>query len=146
MRMKYFKVITTIKHYYKDILMNIHNPNKYSIGLLKTWNITMEDKELIEEESAVIDYLISLKVGLAYNQNTEKPKAEIAFRCFNRYLEFLKLIFNCNETNYKKCDALTSTSYLACVYYLEKFKDADWLDNLPKNVLTYQNKYKNKKQ
>ena len=141
MKLKYFNELGLIKKYYVDVLQELEHPTRYSENLLKTWNITIEDKESILEEYEVIRYLISLKVGIALTKNTEKPTLDIVNRCFNRQLQFLDLIFKCNDTKHKKVDEITKKTYSACIYYIEKFKDKNWVDNLPNTVLTYQNRY-----
>jgi len=141
--MKYFQSIATIQAHYKDIL-RAYDDETYGKVLLETWGISWNEKEAIKEELDVLEYLISCQHGLALwrSEDSIKPTVELVNRCFNRHLDFLERIHGCHQTNVnRQGNPSIVKQYKACRHYLFQFSLPAWLEKLPDEILTFENKY-----
>lgn len=140
-KMKYFQSLASIRDHYDDILRNFQSET-YGKRLLETWNISWEERESIQEEKEVLSYLIGCQLSIVHNQNVKKPTIEIAKRCFNRHLDFLEQIHGCHQTNVnRQGNPSIVKQYKACRHYLFQFSLPAWLEKLPDEILTFENKY-----
>lgn len=145
--MKYFQGIADIKNHYEDIIRNFESISElevenYASRLLDSWGINLDEKELILEEIEVLSYLLACQLNIATKINAVKPSIELVNRCFKRHLKFLEEIHNCHQWNVNKHRSkLIIREYNTCTHYLFKFTQKGWVDKLPNEILTFENKY-----
>lgn len=139
--MKYFQGVADIESHYANIVEN-YKSGHWGRSLLDTWDIKEKDKADILEEKDVLRYLIGCQLSLVRDSNVKKPTIEAVNRCFNRHLKFLEDVHNCHQWNVNKYPSLhIRKQYKACRHYLFKFSLRAWVDKLPDEILTYENKY-----
>lgn len=141
--MKYFQGIADIEDHYDRILNEFDN-KKWGPTILSTWGIAWseEEKTRILEEKEVLRYLIGCQLGLVHDNNVKKPTLEVVNRCFNRQLKFLETVHKINQWNVNKHpNKITKRKYKTCRHYLFKFSLQGWVDRLPEEILTYENKW-----
>ena len=144
--MKYLDGLFDMKNRYKDILRQFDN-ERYGEYTLTSWGIKMEEKEQIEEEKEVLHFLLSCEGNLAHGTKAIKPSIEAANRCFHRYLKLLNDVDGCDAKNVKTYpDKLVQREYNTCRHYLFQFSLPAWYEKLPSEVLTYEEKYNQRKE
>jgi hypothetical protein len=141
MHMKYFQPIAAIKNHYDDMVSHFDNP-KWGHGVLESWGIALTEKDEIAEEREVLRYLIGCQLDLVRDDNAKKPRVDLVNRCLNRHLVFLEKIHKCHAYNVNKhTSRLIQKEYKACRHYLFKFSLPIWVEKLPNDILTFENKY-----
>lgn len=142
MHMKYFQSIADIKNHYDEIIERIESNDEFSEMLLDTWEISQNEKKILLEEREALRYLIGCQTSLVKISNAQKPSIEAANRCFNRQLRFLEKIHDCHAYNVNKHpNKIIQKKYKACRHYLFQFSLKAWYKKLPKEILTFENKY-----
>lgn len=141
MHMKYFQAIADIRNHYDDILPKFKNQN-YGHVFLESWGIEPSEEDLIIEEREVLRYLIGCQLSLVHETNSKKPSINTVQRCFNRQLNYLEKVHKCHAYNVNEHPSkLIQKQYKACRHYLFKFSLPAWYENLPDEILTFENKY-----
>lgn len=142
MHMKYFQALADIKNHYDTILQVIKSSSEYDSMLLYSWGfMPSEEKEIIEERD-VLRYLVACQTMLTHDTRVCKPSPEVVERCFNRHIRFLDNIHNCNVTNVNKHPSvLVRKEYKACRHYLFQFSLPGWVEKMPDEILTYEERY-----
>lgn len=141
MKMKYFQAIADIENHYQDILRYMDNEG-HGHMLLETWGIGVSEKEQIIEEKEMLRYLIGCQLDLVRESNAKKPSIDVVNRCLKRQLAFLESVHNCHAYNVNKHRLPTvRKKYKACRHYLFKFTQKAWVEKLPNEILTFENKY-----
>lgn len=153
--MKYYNQLAEIKRHLKKVLEYIehldsgstHVSKRHMRTTLEAWNIKLSEKEQIEKELKVVEYLISCDMGISIiEDNLQKPELMDADRCFKRHLSFIKNVLDFDKEKREKVEdsvyEYVLKEYLACEHYIEKFSDSTWYAKLPDEILSFQNKYK----
>lgn len=145
--MKYFQPVAGIRDIYREPVRAFNEKSLVSQDtkdfILGQWGFTRQDKRLAEEEIHVLEYIIACQHGVTYHDtNLKKPTREVVNRCFNRHLEFLKDVFEINDTNVNKYPVQDiKKQFKACKYYMFKFSLDGWYQSMPDVILTMDNKY-----
>lgn len=141
MHMKYLQGLADMRHHYECIMQNMSNTNHGHL-LLETWNINPCDKDELEEEQEALRYLIGCQTGLVHDTNAIKPSVQTINRCFERHLDFLHTIHDCHTFNHNKHRSkIIQEEYNACRHYIFKFSLPAWVEKIPDEILTFENKY-----
>lgn len=152
MHMKYFQGIADIQRHYAEILTRF----KYldapdgeeelmklgALALLESWDVSLNEREEIEEEHEVLRYLLGCQLGIVSGRNAKKPSLAVVERCFNRQIVFMNKIFRVDDYNVNKYpNPLIKKQFKTCRHYLFKFSLPAWYEKLPTEILTFENKY-----
>lgn len=141
MNVKYFQPLAHILSHYNMIMTNMEDTT-YGHMFLKTWGISVEDREDILEEREVLRYLVDCKTEIADETNVKKPSLEAVRRCFNRHLAFIEKHKGCHKYNVNKHKSvLVRKEYKACRHYLFQFSLPAWYAKLPDEIVTFDNTY-----
>lgn len=154
MHMKYFQGIADVQRHYAEILSKFRDIDAPegereimrlgALAFLESWNISLDEREEIEEEHEVLRYLLGCQTRLVRGQNAKKPTLEAVERCFNRHILFLNVIFRVDDYNVNKYpNPLIRKQFKTCRHYLFKFSLPAWYEKLPAEILTFENKYPN---
>ena len=139
--MKFFKEIGDISRHYEDMLRAFEN-ERYGKGLLETWGVSWEERELVFEELKVLEYLICCQRGVSFNRDVHKPSIELVNRCFQRHLRFLETVHDCHQWNVNKHPFKDIVrEYKACRHYSFKFSCPGWVKFLPDTILAFKSKF-----
>lgn len=142
MHMRFFNELFYIQNHYDNILTNAEMDGERNWSLLETWNIRPEDIEDIREERKVLSYLLACKLSIAREEKAVKPELAIVERLFNRQLMFLENVHGIHAYNANKHrNPMTRKKYKACRHYLFKFSLPAWVEKLPAEILTFDEKY-----
>ncbi|AEO93313.1 gp42 [Bacillus phage G] len=145
--MKFFQQVADIQNHLEKVIDAFHEEKFF---LLESWGIDKSERIAnILEEIEVCRYIIGCRLSIVRKNNVKKPSYEAVSRCFNRHLYFLEKIHRVKpNSRYPSSDYRyhVTKEAKACKHYLFKFSLPAWVDKLPEEILTYENKYPNHKE
>lgn len=98
----------------------------------------------IREEHEALEYLLSCRMGFAYDKDLVRPPIEVLNRALNRNLIALEKCHKCHQYNVNKHPSKNiRKQYKATRHYLFKLTCEAWVDKLPPLIQTLENRYKN---